>query len=96
MISANCDIRETISALGEKDFFEMIYMLDQEATEAERQLFNPKSSSCERQVCGPEYVENIKNLIIYLRYGARPKALQKEHTRLLDAVCGRNGNSTAH
>ena len=88
MISANCDIREIISELENKDFFEMIYLLDKEATEAERQLFNPKSKLCERQICGPEYVSNLKNLIFYLRYGAKPRGLQKEYIRLLESVCG--------
>ena len=90
MISANCDIREFISELVNKDFFEMIYLIDKEATEAERQLFNPKSEMSERQICGPEYVNNLKNLIFYLRYGAKPKGLQKEHISLLDAVCAKN------
>ena len=88
MISANCDIREIISELRNKDFFEMIYLLDKEATEAERQLFNPKYEMSERQICGPEYVSDLKNLISYLRYGARPKRLRKEHISLIDAVCG--------
>ena len=51
MISANCDIREFISELQNKDFFEMIYLLDKEATEAERQLYNPKTEMSERQIC---------------------------------------------
>jgi hypothetical protein len=96
MISANCDIRELISELGSKDFYEMIYLLEKEATEAERQLFNPKSKFCEKQICGPEYVNNLKNLIFYLRYGARPKALRKEYVRLLESVCGQNGHQMAH
>ena len=92
MISANCDIRELISELENKDFFEMIYLLDREATEAERQLFNPRSEMSERPVCGPEYVSNLKNLIFYLRYGARPKGLSEEHICLLDSICGKNEN----
>jgi hypothetical protein len=91
MISANCDIREFISNLENKDFYEMIYMLDQEATEAERQLFNPKSKLCEKQICGPEYVANLKNLIFYLRYGAQPKGLQEEYALMLDSFSGSNG-----
>jgi len=88
MISPNCDIREFISVLENKDYFEMIYLLDKEATEAERQLFNPKSKMSEKLVCGPEYVINLKNLIFYLRYGARPRGLLEEHICLLDSVCG--------
>ena len=89
MISANCDIREFISELENKDFFEMIYLLDKEATEAERQLFNPKSEMSERQICGPEYVSNLKKLIFYLRYGAKPRGLRKEDIALLNSVCAK-------
>jgi hypothetical protein len=96
MISANCDIRELISQLENKDFFEMIYLIEKEATEAERQLFNPQSKLCERHICGPDYVSNLKNLIFYLRYGARPRALRKEHIRLLDSICGKNDHQLPH
>ncbi len=96
MISANCDIREIISELENKDFFEMIYLLDREATEAERQLFNPRSKLSNRLVCGPEYVINLKNLIFYLRYGARPKGLREEDIHLLDSICGRGVNQLQH
>ena len=96
MISANCDIREFISELENKDFFEMIYLLDKEATEAERQLFNSRSKTCEAQICGSEYVSDLKNLIFYLRYGARPNGLQKEYIRLLDSVCGKQVHPSAH
>jgi hypothetical protein len=96
MISANCDIRELISELEDKDFFDMIYLLEKEATEPERQLFNSKSRLCDRQICGPEYVSSLKNLISYLRYGARPRGLQKEYIRLLDSVCGKNNHQLQH
>ena len=90
MISANCDIREFITGLEHKDFFEMIYLLDKEATDAERQLYNPRSRLSEKQICGPEYVRNLKNLIFYLRYGAKPKGLQQEAISLLETVCAKS------
>ena len=71
-------------------------MLDKEATEAERQLFNPKSEMSERQICGPEYVSHLKNLIFYLRYGAKPKGLSKEHICLIDSVCEKNNFGEPH
>ena len=89
MISTNCDIREFITGLENKDFFEMIYLLDKEATDAERQLYNPKSEMSERQICGPEYVSSLKNLIFYLRYGAKPRGLCSEDIALLDSVCAK-------
>ena len=90
MISANCDIREFIAGLENKDFFEMIYLLDKEATDAERQLYNPKSEMSEKQICGPEYVSSLKNLIFYLRYGARPKGLKHKELDLIDSICEKN------
>jgi hypothetical protein len=96
MISENCDIREFISELESKDFFEMIYLLDKEATEAERQLYNPKSPMSERQICGPQYVSDLKNLIFYLRYGTRPRGLREEDICLLDSVCRTNNIEDLH
>ena len=94
MISTNCDIREFITGLENKDFFEMIYLLDKEATDAERQLYNPKSKMSERQICGPEYVSSLKNLIFYLRYGAIPRGLHKEDIALLESVCVHNDSDS--
>jgi len=90
MVSGNCDIREFIAGLENKDFFEMMYLLDKEATEAQRLLFNPKSNIYERQICGVEYVNSLKNFIIYLRHGARPKGLKKEDLSLFDTICEKN------
>ena len=87
MISATCDIRELISGLEHKDFFEMIHLLDQEATAVERQLFHPRAKKGGKQTCGAEYVRVIKNLIDYLRYGARPKGLEQEDLSLFERIC---------
>jgi hypothetical protein len=96
VISENYNIREFIAELENKDFFEMIYLLDKEATEAERKLFNLKTKLGASQICVLEYVSDLKNLIFYLRYGGRPRALRKKHIRLLDAVCRRNGQQSPH
>ena len=92
MSSANCDIREFITGLENKDFYEMIYLIDKEATDAERQLYNPRCEMSERQICGSEYVSSLKNLIFYLRYGAKPRGLRKEDIRLLESIRGKNGS----
>ena len=90
MVSANCDIREFIAELENKDFFEMIYLLDKEATEAERLLLNPKSKMYDRQTCGAEYVNSLKDCVFYLRYRARPKGLKPDDLALIDTVCEKN------
>ena len=94
MISANCSIRELISKLEDKDYFEMIYLLEKEATEAERQLLRHRRKLYEGQICGSEYVSNLKNLIFYLRYGAKPRELRNEHIELLESVCAKSGYET--
>ena len=94
MISANCNIQEIISKLEDKDYYEMIYLLEKEATEAERQLLRPGGKLHEGRLCGSEYANNLKNLIFYLRYGARPKGLRSELVELLESVCAKNGHAT--
>ena len=90
MVSANCDIREFIEGLENKDFFEMIYLMDKEATEVERLLFNPKSDLHEKMICGTEYANNLKNFIFYLRYGAKPRGLKEKDLNLFNSVCEKN------
>jgi len=92
MISVNCNIQEVIAELEYKDYFEMIYLLEKEATEAERQLLKTKRRLYDGEVCGSEYVRNLKNLIFYLRYGAKRRGLLIEHIRLLDSICEKNGH----
>jgi hypothetical protein len=90
MVSSNCDIQEFLMGLENKNFFEMIYLMDKEATEAERLLFNPRSDLREKQNCGIEYVNNLKNFIFYLRYGARPRALKQTDVNLFNSICEKN------
>jgi len=95
MISADCNIREIISKLEDKDYYEMIYLLEKEATEAERRLLRPRRKLHEGQICGAEYLSNLKNLIFYLRYHAKPRSLRSEHIELLESVCAKHSNQTA-
>ena len=92
MISANCNIQEVIAELEYKDYFEMIYLLEKEATEAERQLLKLKRKQYDGKVCGSEYVRDLKNLIFYLRYGAKRRGLPTEHIELLESIREKNGD----
>ena len=94
MISVNCNIQEVIAELEYKDYFEMIYLLEREATEAERQMLKTKRKLYEGKACGSEYVQNLKNLIFYLRYGAKRRGLCAEHIQLLESIRGENGLPT--
>ena len=44
----------------------------------------------EKQICGAEDASNLKNLVFYLRYGARPRGLKQEDLNLLQSVCEKN------
>jgi len=92
MISEHCSIQEVIAELEYKDYFEMIYLLEKETIEAERQLIKTKQKLYDGQVCGSEYVRNLKNLIFYLRYGAKRRGLHPEHIRLLESVREKNAH----
>ena len=92
MISANCNIQEVIAELEYKDYFEMIYLLEKEATEAERQLLKTKRKQYDGKVCWSEYVRDLKNLIFYLRYGAKRRGLHTEHIELLESIREKNGD----
>ena len=91
MISANCNIQEVIAELEYKDYFEMIYLLEKEATEAERQMLRTKRKLHDGKICGSEYVRNLKDLIFYLRYGARRMGLHAEDIELLESIREKNG-----
>ena len=86
MISVNCNIQEVIAELEYKDYFEMIYLLEKEATEAERQMLKTKRKLYDGKDCGSEYVQNLKNLIFYLRYGAKRRGLCALHIQLLESI----------
>lgn len=73
MISQNCDFKMFIEAVKSKDHMEVIYLAEQEATEAERLSFQSHSNPEEIQKCGQEYSGLLKGLIQYLKYSIKPK-----------------------
>ena len=91
MISEKCNIQEVIAELEYKDYFEMIYLLEKETTEAERQMLKMKRELHGGKACGSEYVRKLKNLIFYLRYGAKRRGLHTEHIKLLESIREKNG-----
>jgi hypothetical protein len=72
MISSNCDFKEFIQAIKDKDYTETIYLTDQEATWAERSAFRSKSDPKKRQEF-MEYSSVLKDFIKYFRCAIKPK-----------------------
>lgn len=87
MIVKNHDIRKFLPKLKDKDYFEAIYLLNEEATKAERELLKSTNRSDREAVCTAEYVEALKDVISYLRYGVKSSLFTRECIHLLDCAC---------
>jgi hypothetical protein len=73
MISKECKFSDFAAAVRNKNYFEILHLADQEATEAERLLLRRRFDTVTRQRCGKEYAERIKQFIDYLRYEVKPR-----------------------
>jgi hypothetical protein len=74
MISKECRFADFVGAVRNKDYFEILELANQEATEAERLFLRPRVDPLTRQRCGREYADRIKQLISYMRYEVKPRA----------------------
>ena len=72
MISSSFDIREFINAVEDKEYFDIIYLTDREATEVERRLYHPKTSLKAKKDGSQKYANQLKNFLSFLRYDVRP------------------------
>jgi hypothetical protein len=86
MISKQCRIADFVGAVRNKDYFEIIDLANREATEAERLRWRMKVDEATRQRCGREYAEQIKQLIDYMRYEARPRPKFTQDVRMLASL----------
>lgn len=73
MISKECKFFDFAVAVRNKNYFEIIHLADQEATEAERLFLRTRSDRAVKQSCGKEYAERIKQFIDYMRYEVKPR-----------------------
>lgn len=87
MVSKNNNIKEFLSKLKDKDYFEAVYLLNEEATKAGRELLKSTNRSDREAVCTAEYVEALKDVISYLRYGVKSSLFPRECIHLLDCAC---------
>ena len=85
MISENCDFSDFVRAAQGKNYEEVIYLADREATDAERQYYRFKG---DREVCGKQYARNLKAFIRFLRYGVKPSKCKREDLLQFKALRG--------
>ena len=83
MVSKHNDIIEFIGNVADKDVSDIILIAEDETTMTERlYLKNQRSQDPVYEKCRC-YAEQLKMLITYLRYGARPSGLPRESIKML-------------
>jgi len=73
MISKECKFSEFMVAVRDKDYFDVIQLAEQEATDAERLFLRVRADEPQKTRCGEDYAERIKQLIDYMRYEVKPR-----------------------
>jgi hypothetical protein len=86
MISKECKFSDFVGAVRNKNYFEILHLAHQEATEAERLFLRPGADPAARERCNREYAEQIKQLIDYMRYEVRPRARSARDAQIFAAL----------
>lgn len=75
MLSSSFDIYEFIDKVKGHSGQEIIYLADQEATEAERHLY--KKQPVETGEHASNYVMLLKDVVLYMRHGIQTQAVRQ-------------------
>jgi hypothetical protein len=86
MISDRCDFDDFVRKTTGRDYHEIIYLADREATAAQRRVFHTGVSDEEKTRCGYQYAECLKGFIAYLRYGIKPACVSEEALVRIDRL----------
>ena len=78
MISNSFDIQEFVAAISDKDYLEIVYLADQEATEAERLSSHLRSENGIQKETSREYASTLKDLIVFLRHGVNTSSAMSQ------------------
>jgi hypothetical protein len=84
MISSTFDFEQFADTVKEKDFFDVIYLAEQEAINAWR-ISNKKKllNGFDSDLCR-SYQSKLKGLIHFMRYGVKPNGLNKQDDQLFN------------
>ncbi len=69
------DISEFIGHLAGKQYLDVIYLAEQEATRAERCYYHPLCGSFDSLADIRSYADQLKRFIRFMRYGVKPKGM---------------------
>lgn len=76
MISQSCDFDEFIESVRDRDYLEVIYLADKEATEAERLKYRSKARSIVPPEACDGYADVLKGFIRFMRYGVKSPSME--------------------
>ena len=76
MISEKCSFKDFAEALKGRDFYEMLSLTEQEATEAERYLYKQPNKTTDDK-SAVSYVTLLKDVVLYMRHGIRTHAVRQ-------------------
>jgi hypothetical protein len=86
MISNSCDFGQFIEAIKETDSQDIIYLANQEATEAERGFYRKRVVKGVKKEDMIQYATRLKGLIFFVRYGVKPVGFGPKDLGLLRSV----------
>ena len=86
MISDRCDFNDFVLVAKGRDYQEIIYMAEREATEAERRFYHPRMADPEKMLCGRDYARCLKDFITFMRYGVKPAHIKQDALILFDHI----------
>lgn len=86
MISDRCDFNDFVRETKGRNYQEVIYMAEREATEAERRFYHPHRADPEKGLCGQDYARCLKDFISFMRYGIKPAHIKQDALMLFDHI----------
>jgi hypothetical protein len=85
MISTSYNMKEFIEAVKDKNYFDVIYLTNHEATESERLSYRRREASSLNQNLS-EYVNTLKGLILFMRHGIKAKGVSSGDFDLFGSI----------
>lgn len=76
MISQSCDFDEFLESIRGRDYLEVIYLADKEATEAERLKYRSRTRRLAPPVACAGYADVLKGFIRFMRYGVKSPSME--------------------
>lgn len=83
MVDTVSRLNQFAESLADKEFLEVVYEAEREATRVERMVF---SARCEPGMDCGEYATFLKDLILYLRHGVRRGRVNEELYRCFEQI----------